>query len=357
MLPVHGGLPKMVAFARRKLFQPGRLATYHCWTRCVRRAFLFGKDPVTGQDYSHRRDWVLQRQKQMARLFAIEIEFFAIQINHLHLVLRTRPRIAQRLSRHEVVRRWLTITRLAKCMTDDLPEPDPKRVKALAGDKKKVEKMRKRLCDISWFMGILSENIARRANKEDNCKGRFFETRFKCRECTDENAVLLCGIYIDMSPSLAGEANSPRTARYPSAYARIEARSQRKNARHRADGHLAELTLRPERQDERAMAYASRTGRRASDLGVLSLSLEDYLQLLEWSARLLKSGERKTMPKDLGAILDHLDVNHQAWLDTLSAYEESFCHVVGPPAAMAAAAERMEVRCLKGATASRRIFK
>ena len=41
----------MVAFARRELFQLGRLATYHCWTRCVRRAFLFGKDPVTGKNF------------------------------------------------------------------------------------------------------------------------------------------------------------------------------------------------------------------------------------------------------------------------------------------------------------------
>ncbi len=56
----------MVAYSRRKLLGRGRKAVYHCWARCVRRAFLWGQDQLTGQDYSHRRDWILTREEQLA---------------------------------------------------------------------------------------------------------------------------------------------------------------------------------------------------------------------------------------------------------------------------------------------------
>ena len=41
--------------------------------------------------------------------------------------------------------------------------------------KRDVKKWRKRLFDISWYMRCSNEPIARLANKEDNCKGKFFD--------------------------------------------------------------------------------------------------------------------------------------------------------------------------------------
>jgi len=37
-----------------------------------------------------------------------------------------------------------------------------------------ISEYRERLVNISWFMRLLNEDIARRANKEDNCTGRFY---------------------------------------------------------------------------------------------------------------------------------------------------------------------------------------
>ena len=66
-------------------------------------------------------------------------------------------------------------------------------------------------------------------------------------------------------------ADSPETARYTSVYQPVQAQSQRTNARDRADGWMAELTLRPERKADESLAYSSRTGRRALDLGILPM--------------------------------------------------------------------------------------
>ena len=267
----------MVASARRKLLGGERQAVFHCWTRCVRRAFLCGRDSRTRKDYSHRRDWIVRREEQLAGLFAIDIEFRAELSSHLHIVLRTLPRVARRWSAHEVARRWLTITKLAKCLSDDLPQPDPQRVEQLAKDKKKIDKLRRRLSSVSWFMGILCENIARRANAEDDCKGRFWESRFRCRECTDTSAVLLCGIYVDLNPYRAGEAESPETARYTSVFQRLQAEGMRKNAADRPDAWLGELTLSPERKSDEALVYASRSGPRVGpgDLAHLAGKLRE----------------------------------------------------------------------------------
>jgi hypothetical protein len=340
----------MVSCPRRKLLGKNRKGIYHCWSRCVRRANLLSESK------SDRRRWIICREEQLASLFAIDIEFRAEMRNHLHLILRTRPEIVRRWSDEEVLRRWLTITKLAKCMSDAMPQPDPKRFEELLKDKKYIKRVRKRLSSVSWFMGTLCENIARRANKEDDCKGHFWESRYQCRECSDVGALLICGIYVDLNAMRAGEASSPETSVYTSIYSRLQAKKRRKNARNREDGWMAELTLRPECKEDEEWAYKSRTGRRASDLGVLPISLDSYLELLKWTARELQSGERQTIPKHLESILERMEIDHEQWLDTIADYQQAFCHVVGSPKSLNEAAGRMNAQFLKGATASRRAY-
>ena len=349
----------MVAKARRKLKarSRSRRAVFHCTLRCVRRAFLCGQDPVSGNDYSHRRDWILIREEQLAGLFAIEVEFRCEMQNHLHVMLRTCPEIARRLSDEEVARRWLTITKLAKCKSDAMPVPDPKRVEELVKDKKRIKKLRRRLTDISWFMGILAENIARRANAEDGCRGRFWESRFKCRECADDGAVLVCGVYVDLNAQRAGEVDSPEQARYTSVFQRLMARSRPADALDRPDGWMAELTLAPESKATESLAYSSRTGRRATDMGILPITLDVYVQLLKTTGEMLRSGERTTIPKDLVALLDRMEVNPEAWVETVEGYDELFGDVVGSASSIKQAAEEMGVSRLKGTAAGGRVFR
>ncbi|MFO7907964.1 MAG: hypothetical protein ACQESR_10050 [Planctomycetota bacterium] len=64
----------MVSDARRRLLgeDGARRDTFHCTTRCVRRAFLCGQDPVSGQDHAYRCSWILLREEQLAGLFTID---------------------------------------------------------------------------------------------------------------------------------------------------------------------------------------------------------------------------------------------------------------------------------------------
>lgn len=82
---------------------------YHCISRCVRRAFLCGADPLTGQSYEHRRGWVEKRLLFLSRIFAIKVCAYAVMSNHTHLVLFIDGETAKNWTADEVLQRWHSI--------------------------------------------------------------------------------------------------------------------------------------------------------------------------------------------------------------------------------------------------------
>ena len=80
---------------------------YHCVARCVRRAFLCGVDEFSGQNYEHRRQWIVDKLQSLSAIFSIDICAYAVMSNHYHVVLRVDTDVANAWSEREVAERYL----------------------------------------------------------------------------------------------------------------------------------------------------------------------------------------------------------------------------------------------------------
>ena len=196
---------------------------YHVVNRCVRRAFLCGRDAVSGQSFEHRRGWIETRIRELASVFTIDVAAYAVMSNHYHVVLRVDADRAAALTDDEVLARW---TRLftGPMLVQRYVQPA---TRATMGNAEcdKVREMahtyRQRLCDLSWFMRVLNESIARQANAEDGVKGHFWEGRFKSQALLDEQALLAAMAYVDLNPIRAGMVESLEDSAHTSIAARL----------------------------------------------------------------------------------------------------------------------------------------
>ncbi|MCQ4167686.1 hypothetical protein [Tahibacter harae] len=148
----------------------------------MRRAFLCGDDALTGRNFEHRKVWVRERLHLLGACFAVAIHAYAVMSNHLHIVLQVDAAVSAAWSDEEVASRWI---RLFPPREGADEASDVKR-QALLADPERLARLRARLGDLSWFMRCLAEPIARRANREDQCTGRFWEGRFRCQVLCDE---------------------------------------------------------------------------------------------------------------------------------------------------------------------------
>jgi hypothetical protein len=246
-------------------------------------------------------------------------------------------------------------------------------------DRRALQERRERLSSLSWFMRCLAEPIARQANKEDGCTGRFWEGRFKCQVLLDEAAVLACSVYVDLNPIRAGIARSPETSTYTSGYERIRERGKSAGQRSgRGKGRRGKLS-RPA-TDNRAFQWrglgierhwlcpvqlqrgqevaagVSEGTRRASDKGFLPLGLNEYLQLLDWTGRQVRLGKRGAIPSTLAPILERLRIASDTWVDMVVNFSRWFRQAAGRVDSLAGEAARRGRRWLHGLSRSQAAF-
>ena len=272
--------------ARGEVIDPDQVQIVHCVQRCVRRAFLCGEDPVSGQSFEHRREWIRSRLEFLASVFGVDCLTYTVMSNHIHLVLRSRPDVVATWSDQEVARRWLRLFPKRRNKDGSPAEPEQPEIDMIVNQKELLAERRRRLSDLSWWMRCTAENIARRSNREDEVTGHFWEGRYRAQLLLDEASLLACAAYVDLNPVRAAMSETPEASEFTGAKDRIDDLAGRA-AGTRASTHAWERSRRRQRSgwmspieiNEAADATGpdlNPTPRRASQKGFLSVSLVDY---------------------------------------------------------------------------------
>jgi len=326
---------------RSDYVQEGKVGVYNCTTRCVRRAFLTGFDSETGRDFSHRKQWIEDRLQLLASIFSVEVTTFSVMSNHYHVTVRTRPDIAETWSNHKVAARWLTLCPKRYRSKKKAKEPIQEQIRNLALCTERIAELRKRLGSLSWFMRFLNEYIARAANAEDNVKGRFWESRFKCQVLLDHAAIAGGMVYVDLNPIRARIAQTPEDSDFTGIQQRIRIWKQKTSSADRTS--LSSSWLCP---------IASEGGR----LGILPMSEEEYFTLVDKSGRLLHPDKRGVMDASLAPILKRIGAKPERWSETISCFEDKFRLAAGQLGNLRKFADQLGKRWFTGLSASRRVF-
>ena len=373
---------------RRNVVDDDHVGVYHVWSRCVRRAWLCGQDPLTGKDWRHRKAWFFERLQELTAIFAIDACVWAILSNHYHLIIRNRPDLAAQWSDVEVVRRWWRLCPERKDEQGRPAEPTELEINSLLADPAQVAEYRKRLSSVSWFMKSLNEWFSRRANAR-----RVFTDTFgrnassAATSSTWEPFWPAASTWTSMKFALTWRPRR-RTPPNTSAYRRILARILRR-ARAEASGAAPapavtdyqsddpDYWLCPVDEQDRAPllgpVVAPSCGAEAQESaplqgkntcpavkpwrhGFLPVSVDEYLKLLDWTGRQVVAGKRGVIDEACPPILERLGLQPSLWLETIEQFGTCFHGAVGHVEAMVAKAAQTGRHWIQGLNRCRDAF-
>jgi len=298
-------------YARKSLVSLQDTPYYHLVGRCVRRSWLCGTDQYSGKDYSHRKQWVLDRLSQLSKVFTIDVCAYAIMSNHYHLVVHIDQRRARALATAEIVERWRQVFGIP----DVVERWRSGEATSIEGElaERILGIWRARLSDVSWYMRCLNEHLARRANAEDECTGHFWEGRFKSQALLDDAGLLTAMAYVDLNPVRAGIAATPEESNFTSIQSRIAAASRQRSATSQEATPLKLIAFKAE-----------------DSWPQLPFSLHSYLALVDWTGRRVSKDKAGYIDADAPPILSRLKIDRAAWDATMQRSGNRFGRAMGP---------------------------
>lgn len=169
-------------------------------------------------------------------------------------------------------------------------------------------------------MKCLNEPIAREANREDDCTGHFWESRFKSQALLTEQALLSCMAYVDLNPVRAAMADTPEDSDYTSIKERIRPVFDLAEAiqAQTEQQHLRQFTL-----PLKPLATFEGNARGEPQHGIL-FSLADYLELVDITGRIIRPGKRGHVPETLPPILKRIEWDLDEWLTEATEFEARY---------------------------------
>ena len=293
-----------MAIKRSDLIDSDNAGYYHLISRCVRRSFLCGKDPETNRDYDYRRQWIEDRILELAKYFAIEVFSYAIMHNHYHLVIYSDPKRPETWSDLEVADKWLKVFP-GKYNNPEFKTQRDLKIQSIIKEPELLAKYRERLGSISWLMRRINEPLAKKSNAEEHCKGHFWESRFKSQALLDEAAALTCMAYVDLNPIRAKITDSLETSDHTSIQKRLKSRTN----------------------DELKRTLKSIAGKVKNRTMVMPL--KDYIELVEWTGKMMVSPSKGAIPKHISLSLNHLNINPKNWIVQVQNYGSNYYRFVG----------------------------
>jgi hypothetical protein len=165
----------------------------------------------------------------------------------------------------------------------------------------------------------MNEHLAQRANAEDQCKGRFWEGRFKSQALLDEGALLTCMSYVDLNPIRAGLAKTPEQSNFTSIQERITAYAKKQNRRKAIE----------ESKQQPTKLHPFKEAREKDSMHHIDFEFIDYLRLVDWTGRAIRKDKKGAIPSDLAPILERIGLNPDAWLQSVSHYNRNYFSVLG----------------------------
>jgi hypothetical protein len=172
-----------------------------------------------------------------------------------------------------------------------------------------VNVWRSKLASISWFMRCLNQPVARQANLEDKCTGKFWESRFTSQALKSEEALMSCMAYVDLNPVRAGIATCPETSSHTSIRERIKSEFNVGDAieSQTQSGDLFDFQtpLKPLLAFKDGLKNKIQTG--------ILFNFQEYLKLVDWTGRIIRSDKRGHIDISLPPILTRLRITPEQW--------------------------------------------